>query len=68
MQTLETTEENKTLAGIDEAQSRLKVSKSFLYRLPPNTPGVYFFGRSKRFCIEELKGWARKQAEQKAGK
>jgi hypothetical protein len=58
----------KTLTGIDEARSRLNLSRSFLYRLKSDTPGVYVLGRSKRFCIEELQAWARKQAEEKAGK
>lgn len=66
MRTLETLEESKTLEGIDVARSPLKVSRSFLYRLPPDTPGIYVLGRSKRFCIEELQAWARQQAKQKA--
>jgi hypothetical protein len=69
MQTLEERSEGiKTLTGIDEARSRLNLSRSFLYRLPPDTPGVYVLGRSKRFCVEELQAWARKQAEEKAVK
>lgn len=57
-----------TLETIHEALRVLKVSKSFLYRLPPDTPGVYVLGRSKRFCVEELQAWARSQAEGKAAK
>jgi hypothetical protein len=68
MHTLERSEETKTLTGIDVARARLNVSRSFLYRLPAGTPGIYIFGRSKRFCVEELQVWARKQAEEKAGK
>jgi hypothetical protein len=58
----------QTFDTIEEAQRVLKVSRSFLYRLPPDTPGVYVLGRSKRFCVEEIQAWARKQAEEKAGK
>jgi hypothetical protein len=58
----------QTFETIEEAQRVLKVSRSFLYRLPPDTPGVYVLGRSKRFCVEEIQAWARKQAEEKAGK
>jgi hypothetical protein len=65
MQILGISEDNKNLTGIEAARARLKVSRSFLYRLPPDTPGVYVFGKSKRFCIEELLAWARKQAEER---
>ena len=58
----------RTFDTIQEAQRALKVSRSFLYRLPPETPGVYVLGRSKRFCVEELQAWAWKQAEGKAAK
>jgi hypothetical protein len=68
MQTLERSEGIKTLTGIDEARSRLNLSRSFLYRLPSNTPGIYVIGRCRRFCVEEIQAWARKQAEEKAGK
>jgi hypothetical protein len=64
----EITEETRKLTGIEAARARLKVSRSFLYRLPNGTPGVYVLGRSKRFCVEELQAWARKQAEERAGK
>jgi hypothetical protein len=66
MQTLEGSE-GKRLTRIGGARRATDFSRSFLYRLSPSTPGVYVFGKSKRFCIEELLAWARKQAEEKAG-
>jgi hypothetical protein len=55
------------LETIDEARRALKVSRSYLYRLSADTPGVYVLGRAKRFCVEELRAWARRQAEGKCG-
>ena len=50
------------LVNVKEAMVALKVSRGYLYKLPLGTPGIYQFGRSKRFSIEELKAWARQQA------
>ena len=50
------------LEKADKAAKALKVSKIYLYRLPPETPGVFRFGRAKRFDVEVLRNWAsRKQ-------
>lgn len=54
-----------SLASVKEAMAELRVSKTFLYKLPKNTPGVYRFGRSLRFSVEELRAWARDRATQK---
>ena len=54
---------NKDLEKVKEAASALKLSTSFLNKLPKETPGVYQFGRAVRFSIEELKAWSRKQAK-----
>lgn len=51
-----------TLANVSIAAKALSVSKFYLYRLPLGTPGVYIFGRAKRFDIEELREWSRRYA------
>ena len=48
----------KRLEKVREAAKALQVSKEYLYKLPAETPGVYGFGRAKRFDIEELRAWA----------
>lgn len=53
------------LEDVNEAARKLRVSKTYLYKLPPDTPGVYVFGRAKRFCVDELKQWARERATQR---
>jgi hypothetical protein len=45
------------------AAKALEVSKTFLYKLPPGTPGVYRFGRAVRYDVEELRAWASAQAK-----
>lgn len=50
------------LATASEAAKALRVSKAFLYHLPPSTPGVHKFGRAKRFDVERLAEWARRCA------
>jgi hypothetical protein len=49
------------LADIHEAMRALKVSKQFLYRLPPGTPGRLRFGRTLRFDLALLRQWAAEQ-------
>jgi hypothetical protein len=49
------------LVTIDDVIRELHVSRSFVYRLPPGTPGVFRFGRSKRYDVELLKQWAQEQ-------
>ncbi len=49
----------RPLFKADKTAQLLDVSKMWLYRLPPETPGVYCLGRSKRFDPEALKTWAR---------
>ncbi len=56
-----TESKNGELAKVAEAASALKVSRSYLHKLPKDTPGVYRFGRSVRFSIEELKAWGRER-------
>jgi hypothetical protein len=45
------------------AARALGVSRSFLYRLKPGTPGVYYLGRSVRYSVVQLRGWAAMQAK-----
>jgi hypothetical protein len=52
----------RELAKIKQAEKELKLSREFLYRLPPGTPGVFKFGRSWRCDIDILKQWAAEQA------
>ena len=52
---------NGELVKVAEAASALKVSTSYLHKLPKDTPGIYHFGRSVRFSVEELKAWGRER-------
>ena len=52
----------RELAKINRAVKELQVSREYLYRLPAGTPGVFKFGRSKRFDVEILKQSAAEQA------
>ena len=55
------------LATAAEAARELGVSRFYLYKLSPReTPGVYRFGRAKRFSVEELKAWARQHSNTEA--
>ena len=54
----------RPLFKADKTAQLLDVSKMWLYRLPPDTPGVYCLGRSKRFDPEALKTWARGKASE----
>jgi predicted DNA-binding transcriptional regulator AlpA len=49
------------LHKVREAARALGVSKTFLYKLPRGTPGVYVFGRAVRYDVEELRAWAAKK-------
>ncbi len=55
---------DRPLFNANKAAQLLDVSKMWLYRLPPETPGVYRLGRAKRFDPEALKAWARGKAGQ----
>jgi excisionase family DNA binding protein len=46
------------LHTVDEAAKALRVSKTYLYKLPRGTPGVYAFGRAIRYDVEQLRAWA----------
>jgi excisionase family DNA binding protein len=46
------------LQTVDEAARALRVSKTYLYKLPKMTPGIYRFGRSVRYDVEKLRAWA----------
>lgn len=52
----------RPLLDVNGAAKLLSVSRIWLYRLPSDTPGVYCFGRTKRFDPEALKSWARGKA------
>jgi hypothetical protein len=46
------------LQKVEGAAKALGVSKTFLYKLPRGTPGVYAFGRAIRYDVDELRAWA----------
>ncbi|HBP90934.1 MAG TPA: hypothetical protein PKK23_15765 [Nitrospirales bacterium] len=48
---------------IGVAAKELGLSKFTMYRLPKTTPGLYIYGRSVRVNVEELRQWAREQAQ-----
>lgn len=48
---------------VAEAVKELGMSKFWIYRLPKDTPGLYFYGRALRVNVEELREWAREQAK-----
>lgn len=52
----------RPLFNAERTADLLSVSKVWLYRLPPDTPGVFCLGRSKRFDPDALKAWARGEA------
>lgn len=49
----------ESLVDAATAAEALGVSKSFLFRLPKTTPGVFKFGTAVRFDVAVLRGWAR---------
>ena len=53
----------RELQKVAEAARGLGVSRTFLYKLPRGTPGVYVFGRAVRYDVEELRAWAAAQAK-----
>lgn len=55
--------ETKLLVSVNEAAQALGVSREYLYRLPPGTPGLHRFGRAIRIQIDELKEWGRRAME-----
>jgi hypothetical protein len=56
-------ETNETpLADATEAARALKLSKSYLFRLPKDTPGVFKFGTALRFDVGALRQWARQRS------
>ena len=60
---------DQTRGDLDEvkiAALKMPASSSFLYKLSPDTPGVYLLGRKKLICVPELRAWARARAEQRA--
>lgn len=52
----------RQLATVSEAVRVLGLSREFIYRLPPGTPGILRFGRAVRIDIAALKSWASSQA------
>ena len=50
------------LVNVEEAARALGVSRTYIYRLSPNTFGVYRFGRAVRLSVEELREWACEEA------
>lgn len=48
---------------VEQAAKELGVSKFWLYKLPRDTPGKYFYGRALRIDVAELKEWAREQTK-----
>jgi hypothetical protein len=55
-------DESQALLKVQKAARALGVSKTFLYKLPRATPGIYRFGRAVRYDIEKLREWAAAQA------
>ncbi len=51
------------LADATKAARALKLSTSYLFKLPKDTPGVYKFGSALRFDVAVLRQWARQRAE-----
>lgn len=50
------------LRDVSDAAQALRVSKTFLYKLPRSTPGIYVFGRAVRYDVNELRAWAAARA------
>lgn len=61
MQTDDAVKEPK-LDVVEDAAAKLSVSRNWLYRLPPDTPGVYSLGRAKRFNVKEILAWAKSRS------
>lgn len=53
---------------VEAAAKELGLSKFTVYRLPKTTPGLYVYGRSLRVNVEELRRWAREQAQTRPSK
>ncbi len=53
--------DEEPLERVEAAIVALKMSRTYLFKLPNDTPGKYRFGRAVRFNIRELKEWARGQ-------
>ena len=53
---------------VAEAAIELGMSPFWIYRLPKDTPGLYQYGRALRVNVEELRQWAKKQAQKGNGK
>ncbi|MDR4485571.1 MAG: hypothetical protein R3B95_20655 [Nitrospirales bacterium] len=48
---------------VELAARELGLSKFTIYRLPRTTPGIYRYGKALRVNVEELRQWAREQAQ-----
>lgn len=46
------------IVDVSQAAKKLGISKSFIYHLPPGTPGILRFGRALRVDIEQFCEWA----------
>lgn len=53
---------------VDVAAKELGLSKFTVYRLPKTTPGIYVYGRSLRVNVDEVRRWAREQAQGNSSK
>lgn len=53
----------RQLQKAEPAAKALGVSKTYIYKLPHGTPGVYVFGRAVRYDVEELRAWAARGAQ-----
>lgn len=52
-------EEAPILEDVPAAVKKIGLSLSFIHKLPPDTPGIYRFGRKKKINVAEFMAWAR---------
>ncbi len=55
------------IVDVTRAAKELGISKSFIYHLPPGTPGVLRFGRALRVDVDKFCEWAAQNQQGKDG-
>jgi len=56
-----------SIVDVSRAAKELDLSKSYIYHLPPGTPGILRFGRALRVDVEQFCAWAANNKEGAGG-
>jgi hypothetical protein len=48
---------------VKEAEKEMRMSRWWFYRLPPDTPGIYRYGRALRIDVQQLREWMKTRTQ-----